>query len=386
MPPTIFGRGVWGRLRTAAAALVLAFLLLLDLFLVVPQEPRVAWPLLVAGVLTAALSLSPGSLAFRAALGAACSGVVTAWLFTLQSSRTWGLAESAALLLLIAAVSRLTAARIAVPCLVALCGAVIAQPFRLAAPVAQLYSLLLAFPATAAIALGGVLRLSDQRKSAELQAVREAVRQKERLDLARELHDFVAHHVTGIVVQAQAAQVVAAQDAAAVTSALKVIEQAGAEALASMRRLVAVLRGEEVSLDPGSDVGQLRELVEGFTRSSPGLAVALDIGDGLEAAHLPPPLVSTVYRVVQESLTNVRRHAAGATTVRITLDRIHDRLHVCVRDDGQATTSSLDPGTGFGLAGLTERLDSLGGTLRVGPQPEGGWEVLATLPVPRRAM
>lgn len=373
-------------MRTAAAALVLAFLLLLDLFLAAPQAPRVAWPLLVAGVLTAALSLSSGPLALRAALVAACSGLVTTWLFTVESSRTWGLAESAALLLLIAAVSRLTPARIAVPCLVALCGAVIAQPFRLAAPAAQLYSLLLAFPATGAIALGGVLRLGDQRKSAELQAVREAVRQKERLDLARELHDFVAHHVTGIVVQAQAAQVVAAQDAAAVTSALKVIERAGAEALASMRQLVAVLRGEEASLDPGSDVGQLRELVEGFTRSSPGLAVALDIRDGLETASLPPPLVSTVYRVVQESLTNVRRHAAGATTVRITVDRVHDRLHVCVRDDGQPTTSSLDGGTGFGLAGLNERLDSLGGTLRVGPRPEGGWEVLATLPAPRRAM
>jgi len=386
MPPTIFGRGGWARLRTAAAALVLAFLLLFDLFLIASQEPRAAWPLLVAGVLTTALSLSPGSLAVRAALGAACSGVVTAWLFTLEGSRTWGLAESAALLLLIAAVSRLTPARVAVPCLVALCGAVIAQPFRLAAPVGQLYSLLLAFPATGAIALGGVLRLGDQRKDAELRAVREAVRQKERLDLARELHDFVAHHVTGIVVQAQAAQVVAAQNADAVTTALKVIERAGVEALASMRQLVAVLRGEAASLDPGSDVGQLRELIEGFTRSSPGLAVALDIGDGLEAASLPPPLVSTMYRVVQESLTNVRRHAASATTVSITVDRANDRLRVCVRDDGQPATSSADDGTGFGLAGLTERVDSLGGTLRVGPRLEGGWEVLATLPTPRRAM
>jgi len=87
---------------------------------------------------------------------------------------------------------------------------------------------------------------------------------------------------------------------------------------------------------------------------------------------LPPPLASTVYRVVQESLTNARRHAAAATTVRITVDRVHDRLNACVRDDGQPATSSVVAGTGFGLAGLAERVASLGGTLRVGPRLEGG--------------
>ncbi len=364
----------WRRLLTTAITAGFALLLLLD---VVLATPHARWPLLGAGLLTAGMIASSRPLVIRAGVGATVSWLVTGWFYARVSSGTWGLAESAALLLLVVMVSRSMPARTAAPCLVALCGAIVVQPLRLSGN-ALLFSLFLTVAMTCALAVGGSLRLKDQRRERDLHAVR----QDERLNLARELHDFVAHHVTGIIVQAQAARVVAAHDPAAVTGALQSIERAGTEALGSMRQLVGVLRGEHALVDPGGDIGQLRELVEGFSRQGP--VATLELADDVEAAALPAPLVTTVHRIVQESLTNVRRHATGATSVRVTVDLIGDRLHVDVRDDGHPTTPrSLNGHSGFGLVGLTERLDSLGGTLRAGPRPEGGWAVLATLPVPR---
>lgn len=376
MPHSILGRSIWRRLITVVAAGVLALLLLADAVLATAQA---RWPLLAAGLLTGAAALSPGRLAVRAGIGAVCSWFASIWLRTTAGSGTWGLAESAALLLLILATSRSAPARVAVPSLVALGGAMAAQPFRLGDPSGLLFSLLLTVAVTGAVALGSALRWRDQRRERDLQAVR----QDERLNLARELHDFVAHHVTGIVVQAQAAQVVAAGDAAAVMGALQAIERAGTEALRSMRQLVGVLRGGAVRIRPEDGMRHLRALVDGFTQSSTGPAAVFDVGSDVMATDLPPALATAVHRVVQESLTNVRRHAADATTVWVGIHRTEDHLEVRIRDDSRST--GRFPGVGVGLVGLAERVDLLGGTLQAGPRPEGGWEVLATLPIAETA-
>lgn len=126
---------------------------------------------------------------------------------------------------------------------------------------------------------------------------------------------------------------------------------------------------------------QLHELVDGFTRLGVGPVAVLDVGPSVASAELPSPVATTVHRVVQESLTNVRRHAPNATAVHVSVHCAQGCVRVCVRDDGHPSGQSSGARGGFGLIGLAERLDSLGGTLRAGPRPEGGWEVVATLPV-----
>lgn len=174
-------------------------------------------------------------------------------------------------------------------------GAVAIQPFRLvdAGVTATVFSLLLLVAVFAAVVLGQNLRGIDDRRERAVQAVR----QDERISLARELHDFVAHHVTGIVVQAQAAEVVAADSDTAVVTALRDIEQAGSEALASMRRLVHVLRDDDP--DPGSDVDiqQLQEFVAGFSAQPTAPTTLLTIDDEIVRIGTPPVIAATAHRL-----------------------------------------------------------------------------------------
>ncbi|MCP2341947.1 sensor histidine kinase [Actinomadura rupiterrae] len=236
-----------------------------------------------------------------------------------------------------------------------------------------------------AIGTGLYLRALDERR---VRALSDA-RRDERLELARDLHDFVAHHVTGIVVQAQAARFAASSGAAAqspeqLDRMFGQIEKAGTEALTSMRRMVGLLRDaqepgrgpEPGATRPVGDLTQIADLVDGFGDTPPAaLALADDLGE------LPPEVVTSVHRVVQEALTNARKHAADATVVRVSVARLGDgSVEVAVRDDGQGRGRRL-PSGGFGLAGLAERVDAIGGRLYAGPRPEGGWEVVAVIPV-----
>lgn len=229
-----------------------------------------------------------------------------------------------------------------------------------------------------AAAIGFVLRDAETRRQAALEEVRTA----ERMELARELHDVVAHHVTGIVVAAQAAAVVARTRPDEVDKALAAIEAAGSDALAAMRRMVGVLRGDqEAARTPGAELRELPELLKRFDPEQRLVRFTTDAG--LEHAVLPAGVAATGYRVVQEALTNVRRHAPGATRVEVDV-RIRDgALLVTVRNDGVPPTRQSAGGGGFGLAGMSERVAALGGSLTAGPTGPGVWTVAARLPLGR---
>ncbi|KAA9376542.1 sensor histidine kinase [Microbispora cellulosiformans] len=236
----------------------------------------------------------------------------------------------------------------------------------------------------AGVAAGLSPRLLDARR----RAVAEAVRQAERLALARELHDVVAHHVTGIVVQAQAARLVASRSPEKAGDALGQIETAGSDALAAMRRVVGLLRvaegGAGGSRDGAALTGpeRLGDLVGRFEAG--GRPVRLRLPREEETAAWPPEVASTVYRVVQEALTNIARHAPRARAVTVSVERDRDVVVVEVADDapGPGGASLGGSRSGYGLLGMRERVEALGGTLRAGPRPGSGWSVLATLPVP----
>ncbi len=227
-----------------------------------------------------------------------------------------------------------------------------------------------------AACIGGYLRFQRERRTETVNAVRRA----ERLELARELHDLVAHHITGIVVQAQAARTVAAQMPEAVVPALDAIAGAGSDALTSMRRLVGLLRaGDDASREAGTTLADLRLMVDRFSADGPG--VAFDVGQGVSEDDLAPEVLTTLHRVLRESLTNVRRHAPKAGWVRAGLLREGPGVLLRVRNQ----RSSADPrvsrlGGGFGLVGMAERVEAVGGRFAAGAMPDGTWEVHAWFP------
>lgn len=224
----------------------------------------------------------------------------------------------------------------------------------------------------AAAVVGGSLRLLDARA----RRTAEQVRQDERLDLARELHDVAAHHITGILLQAQAAQLVARRHPEQVTSVLGGIEAAGIEALAAMRRIVGLLRDTDDAAPASPGPEQLGALVERFGRHGP--PVRLHTPDDTSA--WAPEVTSTVYRIVQEALTNVTRHAPHARSVAVTVVQEQAEISVEVVDDAPLGPA-LPHRDGYGLIGMRERVESLGGTLVSGPRPGSGWSVRATLPM-----
>jgi len=214
----------------------------------------------------------------------------------------------------------------------------------------------------------------------------------ERARIARELHDIVAHSLSVIVVQADggAAAITAAPDSAAELGprVLGTISATSREALAEMRRIVAVLRSgnadhgnadhgaEDPAYAPAPGTTDLPALVAQV--SAVGVPVSLDtIGP---ARALPSTTDLTVYRVVQESLTNVIKHAGPAASVRVTVAYADRQVQVSVLDDGRGSAGPGD-GEGHGLIGMRERVLLQGGSLRVGPLAGGGFAVQATLPV-----
>ncbi|MFG2833551.1 sensor histidine kinase [Streptomyces zaomyceticus] len=202
----------------------------------------------------------------------------------------------------------------------------------------------------------------------------EQSRSQERVGLARELHDIVAHHVSAIAVQAQAGRAMAGQRPEAALAALVAIEGEASRTLAEMRAMVRVLRdGAPAERAPRPGVADLVSLA----RRAPVPVVDVELPEDME--ELPPQVDAAVYRLAQEALTNALRHARNASRVEIRVVVGEGRLRLRVTDDGQ-----IDPARpvnhGFGLLGMTERAQLLGGTLRAGPAPEGGWSVDAEMP------
>ncbi|MBZ3906439.1 sensor histidine kinase [Streptomyces scabiei] len=199
-------------------------------------------------------------------------------------------------------------------------------------------------------------------------------RTQERVGLARELHDIVAHHVSAIAVQAQAGRAMAGQRPGAALEALEVIEGEASRTLAEMRAMVRVLRdGAPAECAPQPGVADLTSLA----RRAPVPVVDVELPDDM--GELPPQIDAAVYRLAQEALTNALRHARNASRVEIRVVEGAGRLRLRVSDDGQIDRAR-SVNHGFGLLGMTERAQLLGGTLRAGPGPEGGWTVDAEMP------
>jgi signal transduction histidine kinase len=197
----------------------------------------------------------------------------------------------------------------------------------------------------------------------------------ERLRIAREVHDTVAHAIAIINVQAGVTAYTLDKRPERAREALVVIEQTSANALREMRTVLGVLRGPDEGRAPEPGLGQVDELTA-MAREA-GLDVKLDVTP--PATPLPSAVEHTAYRIVQESLTNVIRHV-GPTRVTVALAGGADVLEIRVTDDGGREAPSGGSG-GRGIAGMRERCGLLGGELTAGPRPAGGFEVLARLPL-----
>ncbi|MFH8370986.1 sensor histidine kinase [Streptomyces sp. NPDC018031] len=200
----------------------------------------------------------------------------------------------------------------------------------------------------------------------------------ERRRIARELHDIVAHHITTMQLMAGGARAHLARDPEVAREALITLEGSGRMALREMRQLLDVLRAgeepEEVPAAPQPGVGDLERIVAESCRV--GLPTTLELR-GAERP-LPPSVGLTVFRIVQEALTNARKYAGEArASVRLTYRP--DGVEVAVTDDGAGTGPGT--GSGYGLVGMRERVVLHGGTLRAGPLDEGGFRVSARLPL-----
>jgi signal transduction histidine kinase len=242
-----------------------------------------------------------------------------------------------------------------------------------------IFGLMLALSATASIGAGVYLRTIASGRQRAI----DAVRNEQRTEFARDLHDFIAHHVTGIVVQAQGARFIAEQDPKRVLLALEQIERAGAETMASMRRMVGVLRDPQAKpnapLAPVAGLGELGALLDQFTGA--GGAIARLHVDG-DLGGLPVEVSTSAYRVVMEALTNIRQHARGARVADVWVRRTKDWLLVRIANDGAPQrTAGPRERPGYGLVGLTERVRAVGGRITAGPGIDGGWVVDAALPL-----
>ena len=229
------------------------------------------------------------------------------------------------------------------------------------------------------------LTVELHRKAAQLEREREdRARQAaaaERIRIARELHDVVAHSVSVMVIQTQAARRVAPIDREGAREALGVVEAAGREALAEMRRMVGVLRRGDTTLSASAEpgLGDVPALVD--RARAAGLPVELHI-EG-EPHQLPPGLDVAAYRVVQEALTNVVKHA-GAARARVTVAYSPDQLRLEITDSGRGSGGTAINGGGHGLVGMRERVGLYGGELTAGRQG-GGFAVRARIPLERVA-
>jgi signal transduction histidine kinase len=198
----------------------------------------------------------------------------------------------------------------------------------------------------------------------------------ERTHIARELHDVVAHAISVMGIQAGAARRTLAPEQIAQREALLDVERLGREALAEMQRMLGVLRTDQDGQGNGPLPGLAAVPALVADARTAGLDVALDLGDDLDP--LPPGVQLTAFRIVQEALTNVRKHA-GASSARVRVARGNGHLEISVADDG--TGAAAGPAEGNGLIGMRERVAIHHGTLYAGPGDSHGFLVRARLPV-----
>jgi|tagenome__1003787_1003787.scaffolds.fasta_scaffold20978907_4 signal transduction histidine kinase len=243
-------------------------------------------------------------------------------------------------------------------------------------------AVLLGAAATAGRAVrSGILRVGAlETRAAQLERERDerarAAAVEERFRIARELHDLVAHHVSGLVVQAGAARQVVRSDPDRAVEALLLVEQSGREALDEMRHLLGVLRGGEGDQEraPQPRLERVEEMAERLR--SAGMDVRVEVAG--TPRPLPAAIDLSAFRIVQEALTNACKHSTP-TTIRVRIDYLPDAVELEVTNDGVAIEGTSDGG--HGIAGMRERVALYGGRLAAGSRPEGGYCVQARLPV-----
>ncbi|MFF9643377.1 sensor histidine kinase [Kitasatospora aureofaciens] len=327
-----------------------------------------------------------GSAAVTTALGAVSAAVSgTVWFAgRWTEADRWtglvGLAELAGLLLAVALSLRSEDGPRCAAAAWTACGAVALWPSRFDGPADALtlfgFGSMLSLPT---VLIGLYLRGLDEGRA---RAVAEA-RRAQRIELAHDLHDFVAHDVSGMVAQAQAGAYLASVDPARTAEMFERIEQAGQRALASLDRTVQLLRSEEAGgRKPQPGLGELVQVAEQFTAAG-GPEVQLELPD----QPLPREVGGTVHRIVVEALTNVRRHAGGVRRIDIRARCAGDWLELTVTNDGRSPGSVVRPrsGGGSGLPGLAARVEALGGVFEAGPHEQQTWRVTARLPLAGRA-
>jgi signal transduction histidine kinase len=234
--------------------------------------------------------------------------------------------------------------------------------------------------------LAGLAEQAAQRQQAEAEAGRQAVRQ-ERVRIARELHDVVAHSLGVVTVQAGVGRRIGATAPAEALRALRAVEVTGRSALEELRRILGLLRDDDTqpSLAPAPGIADLGELAEVVRAAGTPVSLAVT-GD---VAALPPAAALTVYRIIQEALTNVVKHAGGAAAaVRVAAGP--DGVRIVVANDGRPAVAGTGPGRTaagpgvagrHGIVGMRERAAVFGGTLDAAVAPGGGFQVTAFLPV-----
>ena len=221
-----------------------------------------------------------------------------------------------------------------------------------------------------AAALGAAVR---NRAKIRIRDIDQA-KAREREQLARELHDTVAHHVSGIAIQAQAGRAIAASHPEHAVEALAIIEDAATRTLTELRAIVGVLRAsQDTEFAPQPGVAEVEQLAtDGQTRPCVEVTLFGEFDD------LSPAVGAAIYRLAQESITNARRHARHATQVTVAVTGDADQVRLTIDDDGSAAGGHAP--AGYGLVGMRERASLLGGTFHAGPAAERGWRVEAVLP------
>jgi signal transduction histidine kinase len=269
-------------------------------------------------------------------------------------------------------------------------GRIVPVPTILAAAGAALFGLLIKSQFSARNSQLAVM--AERAEWAAEQRAQEARRATlaERLRIARELHDIVAHHVSVIVIQAQGAQRITGRDPDRARQAMADVERTARTALEEMRRLLGLLRPADATTDGEPEDGEDRQPLQGLAdiealatqMAAAGLPVTVRTTG--EPRPVPEDVGLAGYRIAQEALTNVLKHA-GAAQAQVHL-HYGEQLEITVTDNGLGAAAGLTgtqpPGAGRGTTGMRERVATLGGQLTVGPQPGGGFRVHATVPNP----
>ena len=220
--------------------------------------------------------------------------------------------------------------------------------------------------------------LAEERFLAGARSAQDATELAEdraRTEVARELHDVVAHSLSVIVVQAEGAKALATKKPEAAVEALNVIARTGRSSIGEMRRIVSLLRGEsDASFGPSPSLPQIPEMI-----AKAGPRITLEMPE--ELPPVPESLGLTAFRVAQESVTNFLKHAGPTARATATITCEPEAIDIRVTDDGVGVQASTE-GRGAGVRGMRERVAAMGGTFKAGPRTGGGYEVRARLPLP----